>query len=188
MNRNLSGKRLEVLREVIPDVRHIAVLAPSLKLRVDLGDGRPVTDLSATARSLAVELEFFRVKHLHEIEKAFATIIRKPTMALIGLAHPLFSEHRMRIVDLAANNRVPSMYPQRSFVIFGGLMSYGPNHSDLERRAAYYVDKILRGARLADLPIEQPTKFELVINLKTAKILGLTIPDEVLRWADEVIK
>jgi putative ABC transport system substrate-binding protein len=135
-----------------------------------------------------VELEIVRVNEVSEFENAFAEIVRKHATAIVVSSHPLFSQNRQRLVDLAAKIRIPALYPQIDYVRVGGLASYGTDHSYLIRRAAYFVDKILKGAKPADLPIEQPTKFELVINLKTAKILGLTIPDEVLRWADEVIK
>ena len=125
---------------------------------------------------------------MDDLSTAFAAAKKDRAEALIVLASPFFGAHRVPLVELAAKYRLPAMYPERGFVDAGGLMSYGPNPWDLFRRAATYVDKILKGAKPADLPVEQPTKFELVINLRTAKALGLTIPPSVLARADEVIE
>jgi putative ABC transport system substrate-binding protein len=129
------------------------------------------------------------VQRSDDLPVAFADARKERAEVLIALASPFFFAHRTRLVELAARHRLPTMYFQREFVVgSGGLMSYGPNLWDLFRRAAGYVDKILKGAKPADLPVEQPTKFELVVNLKTAKALGLTIPPSVLARADEVIE
>jgi putative tryptophan/tyrosine transport system substrate-binding protein len=142
----------------------------------------------AAARALEVQLQLFPAHNPGELEGAFAAMTREHAEALISLPSPmLFVEHR-RIVDLAAKSRLPAMYPTREFVEAGGLMAYGANVVELFRRAAGYVDKILKGAKPADLPVEQPTKFEFLINLKAAEALGLTIPPMLLATADEVIE
>jgi putative tryptophan/tyrosine transport system substrate-binding protein len=128
------------------------------------------------------------VKKPDEVENAFASMVRGNVDALVVLTQAMFVLNRTRIVEMAAKSRLPAIYHRNEFVEAGGLMSYGPNHADLYRRAAHYVDKILKGAKPADLPVEQPTKFEFVINLKAAKGIGVTIPADVLMWADKVIK
>jgi ABC-type uncharacterized transport system substrate-binding protein len=144
---------------------------------------------NAAAQSLGIRLLALKIQRPDEFDFAFAEAQRNRAECLITLSSPFFYAHRSRIVELAAKHRLPVMYHQQEFVVgAGGLMSYGPNLRDLFRRAATYVDKVLRGAKPADLPVEQPTKFELVINLKTAKALGLTIPPSVLERADEVIQ
>ena len=140
------------------------------------------------ARALGVQLQFVEARGPADFDRAFSDMTRARAGALTVLASNMFISERRRLVDLAAKNRLPAVYSSREFVDAGGLMSYGANHADLFRRAATYVDKILKGAKPADLPVEQPTKFELVINLKTAKALGLTIPQSVLVRADEVIQ
>jgi putative ABC transport system substrate-binding protein len=143
----------------------------------------------AAARSLVVQLQILGVRGPEEFEGAFETMTRKRAAAVLVLADPLTAFHRTRLADLAAKRRLPVMYGgTRAFVEAGGLMSYWANEADLFRRVASYVDRILKGAKPADLPIEQPTRFELIINLKTAKALGLTIPSSLLRRADEVIQ
>jgi putative ABC transport system substrate-binding protein len=139
------------------------------------------------ARALGVRLQFVEARGPADFDRAFSDMTRARAGALIVMTSVMFVNERRRLVDLVAKNRLPAMYPQRDFVDAGGLMSYGPNGPDLFRRAATYVDKILKGAKPADLPVEQPTKFELVINLKTANALGLAIPQSVLARADEVI-
>jgi putative tryptophan/tyrosine transport system substrate-binding protein len=128
------------------------------------------------------------VRTKEEIEDAFAAIVKERPGALLVLADRLFLQHRVRIMDSAAKHRLPGVHAYRELVESGGLMSYGPSYAGMHRRAAYYVDKILKGTKPADLPVEQPAKFELVINLKAAKVLGLTIPPSVLQRADEVIQ
>jgi putative ABC transport system substrate-binding protein len=181
----LEGKRLELLREVVPRLSRVAVL---------WNPANPVqpiilkqTQLAAPALHLRLE-PIVGVSGVRELEGAFATISRVRPDALILLADRFLLAERTRIVEFAAKRRLPTMYPYREMVKAGGLMSYSPSYPDLFRRAATYVDKILRGAKPADLPVEQPIKLELVINLKTAKALGLTIPQSLLRRADEVIQ
>jgi ABC-type uncharacterized transport system substrate-binding protein len=140
------------------------------------------------ARALGVRLQIVEVRGPADIDRAFSDMTRARAGALTALGSAMFNSERRRLVDLAAKNRLPALYPLREFVDAGGLMSYGPSLADLFRRAATYVDKILKGAKPADLPVEQPTKFELLINLKTAKALGLTIPPSLLARADQVIE
>jgi len=135
-----------------------------------------------------VRLQFVEARGPADLDRAFSDMTRARAGALTVLGNPMFTSERRRLVGLAAKNRLPAVYGLREFVDAGGLMAYGPNVADMYRRAATYVDKILKGAKPADLPVEQPTKFELVINLKTAKALGLTIPQSVLGRADEVIQ
>ena len=144
--------------------------------------------MEGAARLLGVQLHALEVRSPAEFESAFATATRKGVGALMTLRNWLLEGQRTQIIDFAAKSRLPAMYEQRAYVEAGGLISYGPSLPDTFRRAATYVDKILKGAKPADLPVEQPTKFELVINLKTAKALGLTIPPSVLARADEVIQ
>jgi putative ABC transport system substrate-binding protein len=176
---------MEILKEALPRVSRVAVLWRS-SIDEDLRDQLKVAD--AAARSLGVRLQPLKVERSDDLGTAFAEAQRNRAEAVIVLASALFYAHRTRLVELAAEHRLPTMYADRALVVSGGLMSYGPDLRDLFRRAATYVDKILKGAKPADLPIEQPTKFEFVINLKTAKALGLTIPPAVLARADEVIE
>ena len=182
----LVGKRLELLKQAVPGVSRVAVLwqpgAYGERTEKDMLKGAEVA-----ARALGVRLQFVEARGPADFDRAFSDMTRARAGALTVLASAMFFNERRRLVDLAAKNRLPAVYPLREFVDAGGLMSYGPNLADLFRRAATYVDKILKGAKPADLPVEQPTKFELVINLKTAKALGLTIPPSVLARADEVI-
>jgi putative ABC transport system substrate-binding protein len=141
-----------------------------------------------SARALGVQLQVVEARGPADFDGAFSDMSEKGAGALLVLSTPAFEIERQRIVDLAAKNRLPAVYTARAYVVIGGLMSYGPNFTDLNRRAAGYVDKILRGAKPSDLPVEQPTKFELVINLNTAKTLGLTVPPTLLAQADEVIE
>jgi putative tryptophan/tyrosine transport system substrate-binding protein len=151
---------------------------------------QPITvrDVKVAARSLGVQLQLLEARGPNEFDGAFAAMAKDRVGALLVVADSMFIVHRTRVADLAAKNRLPAAYGLREHVEAGGLMSYGPSSPDNYRRAATYVDKILKGARPADLPVEQPTKFELVINLKTAKALGLTIPSSLLLRADEVIQ
>jgi putative ABC transport system substrate-binding protein len=145
-------------------------------------------ETEAAARALRVQLRHLEVQGPRDLDRQFAAISREKVGALIVLPSPMFLSERRLIVDLATKNRLPAMFFLREFAEAGGLMSYGPNFPELWRRAATYVDKILKGAKPADLPVEQPTKFELVINMKTAKALGLTIPQTILVRADELIQ
>jgi len=182
----LVGKRLEVLTQAVPGVNRIAVLwQPG-----GLGDTdkEMLREAVVAARVLGVRLQFVEARDPADIDKAFSDMITERAGALIEFSTPLFFNERGRLVDLAAKNRLPAMYSYTAYVHAGGLMSYGPDLHDMYRRAATYVDKILKGASPADLPVEQPTRFELVINLTTAKALGLTIPYTLLARADEVIE
>jgi ABC-type uncharacterized transport system substrate-binding protein len=144
--------------------------------------------IEAAARSLGFQLQRVEVRRPEDLEKAFTSMVRERAEALIVLSSTLLRAHRTRIAGLAARHRLPSIFDVREYVEGGGLMSYGPNYGDLFRRAATYVDRILKGARPGDLPIEQPTKFELVISLRTARALALTIPPSLLARADELIQ
>jgi putative ABC transport system substrate-binding protein len=183
----LAGKRLGLLKQAVPGVTRVAVLWHPVG-----GGGRiskyQLKEADAAALALGVRVQFVEAKGPADIDKAFADMTTARAGALCVLTGPMFFGERKRLVDLAAKNRLPAMYPWRDGVDAGGLMSYGANLPDLYRRAAAYVDKIVKGARPADLPVEQATKFELVINLKTAKALGLTLPPSVLAQADEVIE
>jgi putative ABC transport system substrate-binding protein len=180
----LVGKRLELLKELVPQLSLVAVLHTP---------GEPTVDTwpnaQAVARSLGVRLQGAEVKVRNDLEPAFAAIKRERAGALITLRSPLLvNDLSKRIIDLAAESRLAAIYDEQRFPQLGGLMSYGVNLADVDRRAAIYIDKILKGAKPADLPIEQPTKFELVINLKTAKALGLKIPTHLLTEATAVIE
>jgi len=148
----------------------------------------PVKEIKIAAQPLGVQIQVVALREANEIEGIFSLMTRERVQAFILIPTPLFTYHRKVIVDLASKSRLRGIYPHRGYVEAGGLMSYAANNADLFRRAASFVDKILKGANPADLPVEQPTKFELVINLKTAKEMELKIPPQVLMWADEVIK
>jgi putative tryptophan/tyrosine transport system substrate-binding protein len=180
----LGGKRLEILTEVVPKLSRVAVLGAS----TGPGSGRQLRDLEPAAKAFKVQLQFLAVGDAKDIEPAFQGASQGRAQAVLTLASPILSFQRTQIVELAAKNRVPGMYHQGRFVEAGGLMYYGVNLLDLDRRAAIYVDRILKGAKPADLPVEQPRKFELVINLTAAKQIGLTIPPNVLARADEVLR
>jgi putative ABC transport system substrate-binding protein len=186
MSPKLSGTRLELLKEAFPTISRVVVLVREggANYTPFLETGR---EIEVTAQSLGVQVESLGVRDA-EIENIFSSMAKRRAHAFILNPNPMFTFQRERIVNGASKSRVPGMYPNRNFVEAGGLMSYAANNADLFRRAASYVDKILRGANPADLPIEQPTKFELVINLKTAKEMELKIPPQILMWADEVIK
>ena len=181
---DLEGKRLELLREVVPRVSHVSFLLNPDNVLTVASERQART----AAKVLHVELQFVGVREDSHLDQAFATIAKERPDAFIVLADRVFLHDRARIVDFAARNRLPAVYPYRELVEAGGLMSFGPNYADMHRRAATYVDKILKGAKPGDLPVEQPTKFELIINLKTAKALGITIPQSLLLRADEVIQ
>jgi putative ABC transport system substrate-binding protein len=183
----LVGKRLELLTQAVPGVTRVAVLwqPGGLGQRTEQDQ---LQQANVAARALGVRLHFIEARGPGDIDRAFSDMIRLRTSALTVLTGTMFFGQHRRLVDLAATNRLPAVYPWREGVDAGGLMSYGPDLADLYRRAATYVDKILKGAEPGGLPIQQPTKFELVINLKTAKTLGLTIPQSVLTRADQVIE
>ena len=181
---DLAAKRLQLLKEAIPTLTRVAVLwNPATPWHA-----KSVGDLKAVARSLSIELSFAGVQTPDEIAPAFAAINRGHAQALYVIGDPFFFTHRLAVLKRALSARLPTMHTAREYADAGGLMSYAPNFGDLMRRSAGYVDKILKGAKPADLPIEQPTKFELVINLKTAKALGVMIPEPILLRADEVIR
>jgi putative ABC transport system substrate-binding protein len=178
----LDGKRLELLTDALPKVSRVAVL-------FDPARSAPLQPTRKAAEALGVKLLSLELRAPNpDFEGAFRTAKREHVGALLVAPGPAIELRRKRVVDLAATNRLPAMYGSREFVDLGGLMSYGPSQPDLFRRAATYVDKILKGARPAELPVEQPTKFELVISLKTAKTLGLTIPPATLARADQIVE
>jgi putative ABC transport system substrate-binding protein len=183
LSNELAGKRLQLLREVVPKAARVAVLA-------NPGFATPalLEEMRTAARQLGIQILAQEVRAAADLAGAFAAMERERAQALIVQVSPFSIDNAQRIVDLAAERRLPAMYELRGFVDVGGLVSYGPSIPELYRRAAIYVDKILRGAKPADLPVEQPTKFELVINMKAAKALGLTIPPAILARADEVIQ
>jgi putative tryptophan/tyrosine transport system substrate-binding protein len=181
---DLEGKRLEILREVLPKLATVVVL---------LNTSNPLTavqwEQSKTgAKALGIQLQPVELQRPEDFKDAFARITRHRPDAITMVADRFQLAHRAQIVDFVAKTRLPAMYPYKDFVVAGGLMSYGPSYEDLFRRSATYVDKILRGARPSDLPIEQPTKFEFLVNLKTAKTLGVPIPPSLLLRADHVFE
>jgi putative tryptophan/tyrosine transport system substrate-binding protein len=180
----LSSKHLELLKEVVPGLSRVA----ALRNPVNPASASQLKETQAAATGLGVQLRVMEVPDPKEFENAFSAVTRWRAGALIVLADPVFLSHRIQISELAARSRLPTVFNVGQYVDSGGLMAYGPSLVDSFRRAAYYVDKILKGAKPADLPIEQPTKFELVINLKTAKQIGLTIPPNLLARADKVIR
>ena len=180
----MEGKRLELLREVVPKISHIAVLWNAASPIQVIEEG----EVRAAAQVLGMKMLSLGVRTQEEIDDALATIVRERPDALLVLADRLFLHHRTRIMDFAAQERLPGVHAYRELIEAGGLMSYGPSYADMHRRAAAYVDKILKGAKPADLPVERPVKFELVVNLKAAKALGLTIPPSVIFRADEIIE
>ena len=183
------GKWLELLKQAVPGVSRVAVLwQRSVSVVGQRRDEYMLKGADVAARALRVRLQFVEATGPADIDRAFSDMTRTHADALTVLLSNMFFAERRRLVDLAAKNRLPALYQAREFVDVGGLMAYGPNFADIFRRAATYVDKILKGAKPGDLPIEQPTKFELVINLKTAKALGLTIPPSLLQRADQVIE
>jgi putative ABC transport system substrate-binding protein len=183
----LIGKRFELLAEAVPGVQRIAVLT-ALSDRARFTATDEYKEIAAAARALGVKLQDLLARDPDAIDKAFLAMTKERAQALIVTPSPRYFQHRERIVKHAAKNRLPAIYFQRIFVENGGLMSYGADYIDEYRRLAIYVDKILKGAKPADLPVEQPTKFELVINLKAAKQIGLPIPPNVLARADRVLR
>jgi putative ABC transport system substrate-binding protein len=185
LSRDLNGKRLELLKEAVPTTSRVGVL-----LQADsTSGGIHFKDYESAARGLKVEVQFLGVRgQSPNFEEAFHTAAKGRVSALITIRNGLTNVYRKHIVDLAIKNRLPSMYESSSSVEAGGLISYSADEAESYRRAAWYVDRILKGSKPAELPVEQPTKFELVINLKTAKQIGLTIPPDVLARADKVIR
>jgi putative ABC transport system substrate-binding protein len=184
---DLAGKRVELLREVVPQLRRLAVL-------VDVGFPHAVLEMrevQATARTLGIEVVPLEIRRAEDIGPVFEGLEAQGNVkadALYVVTTALVSANRTRVIELAVGARLPTIFITREYVQAGALMSYGPNYSDLFRRGADYVDKILRGAKPGDIPVEQPTKFDLAVNLKAAKALGLTIPSKLLFTADEVIE
>ena len=188
----LGAKRLELLKEAVPRVKRVAVLwNPTYSERFSASFrfwSSDWVEVRAAAQALGITLQSVEIPGPDDFDTAFSAMTRERAEALIAFSDPLIVFHGRRITDLAAKNRLPAVYASRELVDAGGLMSYGASSTDMFRRAAVYVGKILKGAKPADLPMEQPTKFELVINLKTAKALGLTIPRSLLLRADQVIQ
>jgi putative ABC transport system substrate-binding protein len=180
----LTAKRLALLKETLPGVERVAVLSNP----ADPFSDRQLKDTKDAAAALRLRLYVLNVRDSNGFDQAFAVLKRDRAEALLVSADPMFFNQREKVVSLVTRDRVPAIYEFREFVALGGLMSYGTSIGDMYRRLASYVDKILKGAKPGDLPVEQPTKFELVINLKTAKALGLTVPPTLLARADEVIE
>ena len=174
----LFGKRLELLKETFPKITRVAYFR----------EGTGSAEMQAAARALGLQLQSLDVRSAKDFDGAFEAVLKERAQALTTAASPVISTNQQRIVAFTAKNRLPALYPYSEFIEAGGLMFYGVSFSDLFRRAATYVDKILKGAKPADLPVEQPTKFEFVINLITAKQIGVTIPPNVLVRADKVIR
>jgi putative ABC transport system substrate-binding protein len=181
---DLDGKRLELLKESFPKIGRVAFLWNLGGTRGNL----PIAEMEASAKALGLKLQSLEVRTIEDFASAFARAKKERAQALIAYPGPLLNTQQRQVLDFAAKNRLPAMYPTSEFVEAGGLMSYAPSYTDLFRRAGDYVDKILKGAKPADLPVEQPAKFEFLVNLKTAKQIGLTIPSNVLARADRVIK
>jgi putative ABC transport system substrate-binding protein len=179
---DIAGKLLQLLKEAVPTAARVAVLGYSS------GEATYQSDLQAAAQALGVTLQSYGVRAPEELEGAFTAMTKTEAEALLVQPHPFIGAHIQKIVDLAAQSRLPAVYPFRSAVNAGGLMAYQTNQPDIYRRLSFYVDKIFNGAKPGDLPVEQPTKFDLVINLQTAKTLGLTIPQSLLSRADKVIE
>ena len=180
----LGAKRLELLKEIVPDAGSIAVVLnpKNPQSRIELNE------MQAAARTLGLQVHPIEIASEATFDEAFADLTKSVAQAVIVLTDPILFSERKRIVALANRSRLPAIYFFREFVKEGGLMSYGPSDADLFRRSAIYVDKILKGMKPSDLPVEQPTKFDLAINLKTATVLGLTVPPSLLARADEVIE
>jgi putative tryptophan/tyrosine transport system substrate-binding protein len=185
LNRELGGKRLELLKEAVPKVARVAVLYdPAVPDSVlDVKEVLPVA-----ARALKMTIQPWELRGTDDFEKVFSALGKQPPDGLYATAAPLMRPNQKRIVDFALKSRLPAIYSNRDWAHAGGLISYGADLADSYRRVAYFVDRILKGAKPADLPVEQPTKFELVINLKTAKQIGLTVPPELLARANRLIK
>ncbi|HEX6216516.1 MAG TPA: ABC transporter substrate-binding protein [Vicinamibacterales bacterium] len=178
------AKQLELLKETVPKIRRVAILSNPTNAYHQLA----LREVDVAARALGVQLQFLEAQGPNEFDGAFAAMAKESVGALLVLSDAMLNSHRTRLAELAARNRLPAAYGVRESVEAGGLMSYGPSFLDSFRRAATYVDKILKGAKPAELPVEQPTQFELVINMKAAKALGLPIPQSVLLRADHVVE
>ena len=181
---DLAGKRLEILKETVPHLSRAALLLN----RRAAANAPSVAEMEVAARQLGIQLERIYVEEANDLDQAFSEMSNKRAGALIVISSPMFLDVAERIAELAKKHRLPAIYTAKEYIDAGGLINYGVSIRDLFRRAATYVDKILKGAKPADLPVEQPRKFELAINLKTAKQIGLTIPPNVLARADRVIR
>jgi putative ABC transport system substrate-binding protein len=180
----LSAKRLEILREIVPDISPVAMLwndtNPSMTLRAK--------ETQDAAMRLDVTVQSVGVHDVIDLDPAFTSISDGRAAALFTMVDPFTLAHRKRIVEFASQHRLPAIYESREFAVSGGLVSYGPSNTAMQRRVVVYLDKVFKGAKASDLPVEQPTKFELVINVKTAKTLGINVPPSLLARADEVIE
>jgi putative ABC transport system substrate-binding protein len=184
LSADLSGKRLELLKEILPKLARLAVFETS----TNTGNAQQLRETELIAGAFGITLQRLDILGLKDIEPAFRAAAKGRADAVFLLRGPVLNSQRTQVVKLAAKSRLPATYPQSEYVEAGGLMSYGVSTADLDRRTATYVDEILKGAKPADLPVEQPIKFEFIINLKAAKQIGLTIPPNVLARADRVIK
>jgi putative ABC transport system substrate-binding protein len=180
----ISGKQLELLKEIVPKLTRVAYLGDVTRP----GTAQSLREINLAADAVRVQLQYLEVRGPKDLETAFRAANKESADALLVLLSPILNSQRRQVIDLAVKNRLPTIYPASEFVEDGGLMFYGPSLTDSFRRAATYVDKILKGTKPADLPVEQPKKFEFIINLKAAKQIGLTIPPNVLARADRVIK
>ncbi len=180
----ISGKQLELLREIVPKLSHVAIIGNS----TNPGDSQALRETVLAAGSLEVYLRYLDVLDPKDLEAMFRAATKGRANALVVLGNPALNARRTQVVALAVKHRLPATYARPEYIEAGGLMYYGTNYNDLARRAATYVDKILKGAKPADLPVEQPIKFEFIVNLKAAKQIGLTIPPNVLVRADRVIR
>ncbi len=180
----VSGKHMEILKEIVPKLSRIAVLGTSN----NPGNAQALKEIELAADALNVQLQILDVLLPKNIEVAFRTAIKGRADGILALASPVLNSHRTQVVDLAVKSRLPAIYDRREFIDAGGLMTYGVSVVDMDRRAAVFVDKILKGRTPAELPVEQPTKFEFIVNLKAAKAIGLMIPPNVLARADKVIR
>jgi len=180
----LAGKRLELLRQVVPNLSRVVIVGTSTQP----GNAQTLKELELTTKAFNVQIQFLDVLHSKDIETAFREAVKKRADGIVTLPGPILTSQRVQLAELATKHRLPAIYNDIQFVEAGGLIFYGVSFLDLDRRAAHYVDRILKGAKPADLPVEQPTKFEFVINLKAAKQIGLTIPPNVLARADKIIR
>ena len=180
----ISGKQLELLKEIIPKLSRVAVLGTS----TNPANARQLKEIELAAGALKVNLQYLAVLSPKDIDTAFRAAVKGRADAVLVLPGSIFNSHRTQIAELAVKSHLPAIYNHSEYVVDGGLMTYSPSLPDLDRRAATYVDKILKGAKPAELPVEQPIKFEFIINLKAAKQIGLTIPPNVLVRADRVIR
>jgi putative ABC transport system substrate-binding protein len=181
----ISGKQLELLKEIIPKLSRVAVMGTSA---TNPSNAQQLREIELAAGAFKVKVQYLAVLSSQDIETAFQAAGKGHAEAVLVLPGSIFNSHRTQIAKLAAKSRLPAIYSHSGYVVDGGLMTYAASQRDLDRRAATYVDKILKGAKPTDLPVEQPTKFEFVINLKAAKQIGLTIPANVLARADRVIR